>query len=284
MNHFDIEWNQFQETVRPAFWHANVLGYYVKVFPIVGRTPERSTRYCATHDEAGEAWPIGSGDGYWSVDEAKAAVDTWLASRVRELRAGAGQQLRSETQVELTVGLGYALKFLDSLRTRLSASDCVEVVPVASAEGESGLYFRNESTGYGVRILSSTRKEYVTMSTGVLSDLDEALDENDRISTTYFHETEMASYARVAAKMYLSDGREIAGRMYHPGPTPARLSERQNTPGVALDLFDLLSRLVGGDVGRQTLNTLSTGQGTETEDGKNWLTAAATVERLKAGL
>jgi hypothetical protein len=46
-------------------------------------------------------------------------------------------------------------------------------------------------------------------------------------------------------------------------------------------LLDLLSKLVGSDVGRNTLWKLSTGQGTETEDGKAWLAAQATVIRAR---
>lgn len=40
-------------------------------------------------------------------------------------------------------------------------------------------------------------------------------------------------------------------------------------------LLDLLRNLVHGDVGRSTLQKLSEGQGTETDDGKTWLAAKA---------
>jgi hypothetical protein len=43
-----------------------------------------------------------------------------------------------------------------------------------------------------------------------------------------------------------------------------------------------LRKLVDGEVGRHTLWTLSKGQGTDTEDGRNWLEAKSAVDATKA--
>ena len=44
------------------------------------------------------------------------------------------------------------------------------------------------------------------------------------------------------------------------------------------ELLDLLRKIIGGDVGRNTLWKLSCGQGTETLDGKTWLAAKAVID------
>jgi hypothetical protein len=48
------------------------------------------------------------------------------------------------------------------------------------------------------------------------------------------------------------------------------------------ELLDLLSKIIDGDVGRNTLWKLSTGQGTETAEGKTWLAAQDVVTAVKA--
>lgn len=60
--------------------------------------------------------------------------------------------------------------------------------------------------------------------------------------------------------------------------------ENRDTPLTSSEVSDLLCKLVDSDVGRDTLWKLSRGQGTETEDGKAWLAAAAASARLKGSL
>jgi hypothetical protein len=48
------------------------------------------------------------------------------------------------------------------------------------------------------------------------------------------------------------------------------------------ELLDLLTKIVDGDVGCNTLWKLSTGQGTETVDGKTWLAARDVVTSAKS--
>jgi len=48
-------------------------------------------------------------------------------------------------------------------------------------------------------------------------------------------------------------------------------------------MADVLRAVLNSDVGRQTMHKLMDGQGTETEDGKAWLTASALLGNLAAG-
>lgn len=302
MTDFNIEWHEAQRPGFAPFLYANALGHYLKVFQIPPRGSETVTRYGATHDEAGEEWAIGSREGYASEDEAKTAVATWLAKQVRELRGDGAGEIHPGPAFALTAGLSYGLKFLEAVRPHLTDWDAVEVVPCNTADGHNGLYLRSYATGQGIHIQSCSRTNYVAMSTGEISELDDFDANKDRISTTYFHESEIAAYAKSSGTSYLSSERSTAARTCHsaggenyPKRSDMRLLEvltappastgASSAPGDAvLDLLVLLSNLVEGEVGRHTLNTLARGQGTETEDGKNWLAAAATVKRLKAEL
>lgn len=304
MKNFNIDWHECQRPGFPPFLYANALGHYLKVFQLRPREGDTATRYGATHDEAGEEWPIGSTDGYASIDEAKGAVGTWLAKEVRELQGESIGEPHSGPAFALTGGLSYGLKFLEALQPHLTDWDAVEVAPCATADGHDGLYFRSYATGRGIRVQSCSRTNYVAMWTGEVYELDDFEAYESRTSPTYFHESEIAAYARSSGTSYLSSERSTAAKMYHGASeaTPPKRSDMRplelltglHAPtqsgagpapdGEVLDLLCLLNNIVEGEVGRQTLYTLSKGQGTETEDGKNWLAAAAAVKRLKAGL
>jgi len=86
MNHFNIEWHQFQDAGGPVQWYADALGYRLSIFPRPSRETGESTRFTATYEEFGERWHIGLAEGFATIDEAKHAVDTMLAQAVQDLR------------------------------------------------------------------------------------------------------------------------------------------------------------------------------------------------------
>lgn len=91
MNHFNIEWHQYQETGRPVIWYADVLGYRVTIFPRYSSEAGAPPRFTATYNKFDEPWPIGLAEGYATVDEVKHAVDSWLAETAEALRADSSQ-------------------------------------------------------------------------------------------------------------------------------------------------------------------------------------------------
>jgi hypothetical protein len=302
MKNFDIEWHEYHPTGGQRQLYADVLGYHFEIVPVVW-PGQSGPAYLAQYKEAeasnGETWPIGLNDRA-TEDEAKAAVDTWLAMQVQEVRATGIPQVVLGPVFELSGGLVYGQKFLEALRPHLTHWDAVKVLPAADEDGHTGLYLSSSATGQGIRVMSCSRAEHVAMSTGTIFELDDVTANEDSICTTYFHESEIASYAWSSGTAYLSSDRTTSARMYHDKASqparsdmrPREILQAEPAPGSAspapagevLDLLGLLSRLVEGEVGRHTLWVLSKGQGTETEDGKAWLEAAGAVSRLKAGV
>jgi hypothetical protein len=115
---------------------------------------------------------------------------------------------------------------------------------------------------------------------------------------TYNHRAYIMADGTAIAKVYLDDGSaqrivacvnacagigsETLESIAAPGTLTLGASEDMRRLRAQRDeLLDLLSKIVDGDVGRNTLWKLSTGQGTETLDGKTWLAAQDIVNAAK---
>jgi hypothetical protein len=186
--------------------HLVVLGYVVEIIPVRYFTKDTPHGFRAFSCNSGSLEQHVICMLAETVEAAKQAVEAWLSREMRAVEpAGIGQlpmsTVRATRGMQVEAGLGYAMQFASALMPYLEDIPHIVTVSAFHAEdGSTGLYFCNENTGQGVKVTSAPGPGGLWLYSGSRAELEHV----DDAPGTYFDDSDIPVYARVAAEGYLS--------------------------------------------------------------------------------